>query len=132
MDRWCALSQIESGDNDRAVGAAGELSRYQIKPDLWRRYALPKADCLKPQDALVVARALMKQRCAEFEETFHRTPTDFEFYVLWNAPAQIQKPAPAVRERAERFCNLVASSEKSAFSDLKAGPATGGGETAKE
>ena len=109
MDRWAALSQLESGDNDCAVGAAGEVSRYQMKLDLWRQYATTNADWQKPADALKVAQELMKDRCADFEETFHRPPTDFEFYVLWNAPAQIRKPAKNVRERAERFCNLVAS-----------------------
>ena len=37
MDRWAALSQIESGDDDHAVGAAGEISRYQLKPEIWQR-----------------------------------------------------------------------------------------------
>src|ERR1700722_2135395 len=35
MDRWAALSMIESGDDDRAVGSLGEISRYQIRPYLW-------------------------------------------------------------------------------------------------
>ena len=35
MDRWEALSMIESGDNDRAVGHGGEVSRFQIRPGLW-------------------------------------------------------------------------------------------------
>jgi hypothetical protein len=108
MDRWAALSQIESGDRDTALGVAGEVSRYQIKPKLWRRYAAPAADWEKPQDALAVAQAVMRPRCAEFERATHRQPTDFEFYILWNAPAQIRKPGKAVRARAERFCNLVA------------------------
>jgi hypothetical protein len=30
MDRLAALSMIETGDNDRMVGRAGEISRYQI------------------------------------------------------------------------------------------------------
>jgi hypothetical protein len=109
MDRWAALSQLESGDNDCAIGAAGEVSRYQMKLDLWRQYAATNADWQKPADALKVAREVMKDRCADFEETFHRPPTDFEFYILWNAPAQIRRPGKSVRERAERFCNLVAS-----------------------
>ena len=108
MDRWAALSQIESGDNDRAVGAAGEISRYQVRPDVWREHARINADCQKQEDALAVAQRLMKQRSADFERTYHRPPNDFEFYVLWNAPAQIKQPSRAVRERAERFCNLVA------------------------
>ena len=48
MDRWAALSQIETRDNDKAVGAAGEISRYQVKPQLWRRYARSDADWKNP------------------------------------------------------------------------------------
>ena len=111
MDRWAALSQIESGDRDAARGTAGEISRYQIKPRLWRRYASPAAEWTKREDALAVAQAVMKQRCADFERMAQRSPTDFEFYILWNAPAQIRKPGKAVRERAERFCNLVSDTD---------------------
>jgi hypothetical protein len=107
MDRWAALSQIETSDNDSAIGAAGEISRYQIKPRLWRRYAPSDADWKNPSHALATARELMRERCAEFQRSYNRPPTDFEFYVLWNAPAQIQHPRKAVRDRAERFCRLV-------------------------
>ena len=34
-----ALSQIETGDDDRAIVGAGEVSRYQIKPWIWRLYS---------------------------------------------------------------------------------------------
>ena len=107
MERWVALSQMESGDNDHALGAAGEVSRYQIRPDVWRQYAVPAADFRKSSDALAVAKEVMDERCASFERTFHRPPTDFEFYVLWNAPAQIERPSRNVTRRAWRFCNLV-------------------------
>ena len=107
MDRWAALSQLESGDNDAARGAAGEVSRYQVRLEIWEQYCAGNLNWLVPADALRVAQNIMKQRCAEFERTFGRQPTDFEFYVLWNAPARIDAPAKAVRERAERFCNLV-------------------------
>jgi hypothetical protein len=109
MERWEALSQLESGDNDRALGRVGEISRYQIKPAVWRHYATTKADWEKPEEALIVAKAVMQDRCAAFERSFRRTPTDFEFYVLWNAPALIARPGKAVSQRAQRFCNLVAS-----------------------
>lgn len=107
MDRWAALSQIESGDNDKAVGKRGEISRYQILPDVWAAFAPDKANWENPKEALAVAKVTMKKRCAEFEQTFHRAPTDFEFYVLWNAPAQIERPGSVVTERANRFCNLL-------------------------
>ena len=111
MDRWAALSQIESGDNDKAVGKKGEISRYQILPDVWTAFAAENANWENPKDALAVAKEAMKKRCAEFEQTFHRAPTDFEFYVLWNAPAQIERPGSVVAERAKRFCNLLSKNE---------------------
>jgi hypothetical protein len=107
MDRWAALSQIESGDNDKAIGKKGEISRYQILPDVWSTFASEHANWENPKEALAVAKEAMKRRCAEFEQTFHRAPTDFEFYVLWNAPAQIERPGTVVSERAKRFCNLL-------------------------
>jgi hypothetical protein len=111
MDRWSALSQIESGDNDKAVGRMGEISRYQILPDVWTTYASENAKWENAKEALAVAKAAMKKRCANFERTYHRPPTDFEFYVLWNAPAQIDHPSAAVTDRAKRFCNLLSRNE---------------------
>lgn len=107
MDRWGALSQIESGDNDKAIGRLGEISRYQILPNVWDSYAPEKANWENPKDALKVAKEAMKKRCADFEQSFHRAPTDFEFYVLWNAPAQVERPSRVVSDRAKRFCNLL-------------------------
>jgi hypothetical protein len=106
-DRWAALSLIESGDNDRAIGPHGEVSRYQMQPELWKRYAPTNADWSKPEDSLFVAKSVMQERCAAFECATNRPPTDFEFYVLWNAPAQIQRPSKAVTRRAECFFNVV-------------------------
>ena len=108
-DRWAALSLIESGDNDRATGPHGEISRYQMQPEVWKRYASTNADWTKPEESLAVAKAVMEERCAAFERSTKRPPTDFEFYVLWNAPAQVQKPSKAVSRRAERFCNVLNS-----------------------
>jgi hypothetical protein len=107
MDRWAALSQIESGDNDQAVGRQGEVSRFQILPEVWRRFASGNADWRKAGDALLVAKVAMHDRCLTFERRFHRSPTDLEFYVLWNAPAQILRPSKVVFQRAKRFQNLL-------------------------
>jgi hypothetical protein len=106
-DRWAALSLIESGDDDKAVGPHGEISRFQMQPDLWKRYAPTNADWTKPDDSLLVAKAVMQERCTAFERSMHRPPTDFEFYVLWNAPGQVKRPSKTVSRRAERFANLV-------------------------
>ena len=102
MDRWTALAMLESGGDDHTVGRAGEISRYQIRRDLW-----PGGNPLDSRVSLANAERIMGARVAEFERSNGRMPDDFEFYVLWNAPAQINHPHPAVVERARRFVNLV-------------------------
>src|SRR5215469_2738199 len=102
MDRWAALSMIESGNDDSAVGSLGEVSRFQIRPYLW-----PGGNPLNSGLALGVAQKIMKSRVAKFQHTHNRAPSDFEFYVLWNAPQEVNHPRRAVSKRAERFVNLV-------------------------
>lgn len=102
MDRWTALAMVESGGDDYRVGRAGEVSRYQIRPELW-----PGGNPLDTRVALANARHIMASRMARFEQLHGRAPNNFEFYVLWNAPAQINHPHPVVTERARRFANLV-------------------------
>jgi len=93
---------LETGDNDGAVGRCGEISRYQIRAELW-----PGGNPQNAQAALVVARNIMQERSQRFQKTHGRSPSDFEFYVLWNAPAQVDHPVSCVVERAQRFVNLV-------------------------
>ena len=102
MDRWAALSMIESGDNDHAIGAGGEISRFQIRPEFW-----PGGDPSNTQNALSAARRIMMPRIEHFKQTHQRSPTDFEFYVLWNAPWEVDHPSAAVTDRARRFSNLI-------------------------
>jgi len=102
MNRWDALSMLESGNDDSAVGRCGEISRYQIRAELW-----PGGNPQNAHAALAVARNIMQSRTQEFQRTHGRTPSDFEFYVLWNAPAQVDHPVFCVVERAQRFVNLV-------------------------
>jgi hypothetical protein len=102
MDRWAALAMIESGNNDHAVGAVGEGSCFQIRPELW-----PGGNPLNPREALNAAQMTMLPRVARFQRNHNRMPTDFEFYVLWNAPWQADHPSGIVKERAQRFVNLV-------------------------
>jgi len=108
-----ALSQIETGNNDTAIGRAGEVSRYQIKPWIWHRYSASEAYRNRHASSRVADKFL-----AELEETFRkragREPDDFDLYVLWNAgPTYYGKIGfskrrvhPIIRERAQRFVNL--------------------------
>ena len=102
MERWAALSMIESGNDDQAIGSLGEVSRYQIRPKLW-----PGGNPQNATEALGAAKGIMQPRLAKFEHSHNRMPTDFEFYVLWNAPQEVTHPCKAVAERAHRFANLV-------------------------
>lgn len=108
MERFAALSMIESGDDDFAHGQHTEVSRFQIRSEVWQQATnLPLSEATNAAVALAVAKAVAQQRCQAFEKTYGRSPTDFEFYVLWNSPAQINNPGRVVRERAQRFVNLM-------------------------
>ncbi len=113
MDRWTALAMLESGGNDYSIGRAGEVSRYQISPENW-----PGGNPCDAHVALVNAQRIMAERVAAFKKSHGREPDDFEFYVLWNAPAEINHPHPVVAERAGRFANLVASDHTNALARL--------------
>jgi hypothetical protein len=107
MDRLAALSMIESGNNDRMVGGAGEISRYQVLKREWHsvtnstRYTDPKT-------ARAVTLKLIDQRVNRFRATYRREPTHFEFYGLWNAPTQVLRGrvSRVVAERCRRYSNL--------------------------
>jgi len=107
MDRMSALSMLETADNDSMVGRAGEISRYQILEREWQSVSA-STRYQDPVLARQVTLQLVEQRVARFTRIYHRPPTDFEFYVLWNAPAQVLKGriSPVVTERAKRFANL--------------------------
>lgn len=112
--RVFALGMIETGNNDREVGALGEVSRYQIHPVVWKAYS-PSRDYTNPEISIQVARRHWAALARYFKDKTGRNPGDFDMYVLWNtrqgyyarrgfSPARISS---VVRERAQRFVNLV-------------------------
>jgi hypothetical protein len=108
MDRLSALSMLETGNNDRMVGRAGEISRYQILKSEWRSVTT-STRWTDPAVARDVTLKLIDRRVKQFRAKHGREPSDFEFYVLWNAPAQVLvrgKVSKVVAERAERYANL--------------------------
>jgi hypothetical protein len=107
LDRLSALSMIESGDNDRMVGGAGEVSRYQILKREWRSVTNSNQFTDRKVSEAVTLK-LIEKRVSTFRSIYGRNPTDFEFYGLWNAPAQVYRArvSPVVAERCRRFANL--------------------------
>jgi len=113
MDRLSALSMLETGNDDRAVGMAGEISRFQVKKAEWRSVT-NSANYCDSETAQKVMIQLMDKRIHAFRDHFGRQPTDFEFYALWNAPAQALqgKISRKVASRCERFANLCERDRK--------------------
>lgn len=113
MDRLSALSMLETGNDDRAVGSAGEISRFQVKKAEWRSVT-NSANYCDSETARKVMIQLMDKRIHAFEDHFGRKPNDFEFYALWNAPAQAISGhvSRKVAERCVRFANLCERDRK--------------------
>jgi hypothetical protein len=96
--RLRALAEVETGTKDRAIGRAGEVSRYQISPRVWRQYShLPLEAADNPFTAQAVVVKIMSER------TGNRSVTDAEWYLIYHRPARWNCPKPAERERGERF-----------------------------
>jgi hypothetical protein len=112
--RLAALSMLESGDDDRAVGPRGEVSRYQISPALWKAYT----DSREYRDPAVSSPVALQHWSRLYNYYLARTarpPDDFDMYVLWNTRAGYyakygfnpQRVHATVRDHAQRFVNLV-------------------------
>jgi hypothetical protein len=113
MDRLSALSMLETGNDDQAVGSAGEISRFQVKKTEWKTVT-NSANYSDSETARKVMIQLMDKRIHAFQEHFGRQPTDFEFYALWNAPSQALtgRISRTVAGRCERFANLCERDRK--------------------
>ena len=116
--RRFALGMIETGNDDQEVGGMGEVSRFQIMPSVWRQYSASRR-YHDPETSTEVARQHWNALRDSFRQQTHREPTDFDMYVLWNTrhgyyarhgfkPNRLD---PAVRDRAERFVNLIQRGE---------------------
>lgn len=114
-----ALAMVETGAErptrcaaDSVIGGNGEVSRFQIMPDVWRGYT--KSDGYDdPETAWKVARQILDERAKWFQRVTGREPNKTELYVLWNKPGHFESAGfvlsrvkPLYRERAERFSNL--------------------------
>jgi hypothetical protein len=113
MDRLSALSMLETGNDDRAVGSAGEISRFQVKKAEWRSVT-NSANYCDSETATKVMIQLMDKRIHAFHDHFGRSPSDFEFYALWNAPSQALTGhiSRKVAARCVRFANLCERDRK--------------------
>ncbi len=114
-----ALAMVETGAEhptrcaaDSVIGGSGEVSRFQIMPDVWRGYS-KSDDYNDPETSWKVAQKILDERAKWFQRVTGREPNKIELYVLWNKPGhfestgfKLSRVKPLYRERAERFSNL--------------------------
>src|ERR1044071_139091 len=84
-----ALGMIESGNDDHAVGSAGEISRYQIKKDIWQAHSR-SSEFWDEKEAWRVTEKVLAARVEEYRRGTGRMPAAFDLYVLWNAPGHFR------------------------------------------
>ena len=111
--RLWALAEVETGSNDHSTGNAGEISRYQILPSVWRQTTkLPISASSNALTAKNVAQSVLERRIACFERSHNRIPTDYEAALLWHCPGAIRHPNREQADFAQRFANLCGITKK--------------------
>ena len=117
-----ALAMIETGasspvagDPDHVIGGSGEVSRFQIMPEVWKAYT-KSINHTNPEVAWTVTRRILANRVGSFEKATGRPPEPIEVYLLWNKPGyfegvgyRLERVSLIYRERAQRFQNLYHS-----------------------
>lgn len=110
------LIQFKPCPADLKRGTRGEVSRFQILPQIWKDYSKSR-DYTNPYTAREVARKILIDRDKWFRDSTGHPPTNFDLYVMWNAPGHYasvgfkkKKLHPEISEKAQRFANLVESS----------------------
>ena len=110
-----ALSEIESGNDDNAVGRKGELSRWQIRRSVWEQHFPAKSDYRhfrKHAGNCAIAHILWLEE--QYRKHAKRNPSAAQLYCMWNMgwagfkrrDCLVSKCPAVVQERAERFANL--------------------------
>lgn len=112
------LSMLETGNNDYAVGTAGERSRWQIRKTTWRKYTkVPFEYARNANIAAVVASAHVQYLRDKLTTAYGgREPSPAQLYCAWNMGLTgfrrrqylVSRCPTAVQERAERYANLYA------------------------
>lgn len=113
--QW-ALAQIETGhfkNPDTTKGTSGEISRFQIMPEIWKEYTRSR-NYSNPSVAWNVAQQILREREAWFVRATGRRPSAFDLYVMWNKPGLYERVdfnprrlPQRVRDVARRFENLL-------------------------
>lgn len=94
------ISWVESGDDDRAIGRSGELSRWQVMSYVRRDY--PNTVWTNAASARLAVVEEMRRRVERFTKTHRRAPSEREQALLWRSPARVNRPTKGDLEYAAR------------------------------
>jgi hypothetical protein len=111
-----ALSMVESGNNDNAIGRKGERGRYQMRKAAWKESSLvPHSYASNIKFSSEATQNYMMLQSNMFLQHTHRLPTDYDLYVMWNMgftgykrkQFEFNKCPKRVKENAQRFYDLL-------------------------
>lgn len=116
-----AIAMVESSNNDFARGHDNEVSRYQIKPQIWQQYALlRKQDYTNSKIAYNVALkhlthlqknkpSFVSNSISHMAIMWNWGPTNFKIahYHIGNAPISVQNYAERVNNIYERLTTQI-------------------------
>jgi hypothetical protein len=119
-----ALAEFETGttspvvsEGDYAVGRHKEVSRFQIRPEIWQEYSESR-EYHDPDAAWSVAVRILEERKQAFCKATNRDWDSVDIYLMWNAPGSYQRAnwererlSATVLKRAQRFANLMQERE---------------------
>jgi hypothetical protein len=119
LPEFKALAMIESGNNGKAKGKLGEISRYQIKPSVWKTFSqfpfLPEFYIPKETSVLVAVKHWNANvECFYISNNYK--PSNMQIYAMWNIgyykfrdkyKFSVDKLPHNIRNRCVRFKNLV-------------------------
>jgi hypothetical protein len=107
-------THLKRGAADLKRGQSGEVSRYQIMPEVWRQYSQSR-EYDNPEVSWAVAQRILQDRVVWFRNATGRHPDALELYLLWNKPGHFEavgfkanRVKPLYKDRAQRFANIYA------------------------
>ena len=105
-----AIAAVETGNDDQAIGAAGERTRYQISRAVWEKYSdVPFVRAHQyPGDARKVARAYV----AEIQKRTGRRTSVYHIALAWNAGPNRHVYTRHSHDYARRVMNIYEEGTK--------------------
>lgn len=98
------ISQVETGDNDFAVGTHGELSRWQLMPDVRKSYT--SVDWQSYTQARIAVAVELGLRLKRFEARYGHPATPLQTALLWRCPTRVAHPTISDLDYAQRVVAL--------------------------